>query len=224
MPITIRHIKRLDAGYTGASRTLLGRQFEPMGTTPYNDGLGWQGGAYTTRVYEEGDATLLFPNAGGSDAVQHRNRFGITKQLAEGEASYDPGNEFVDVLPSQLTLQSASATAGAAVATIPTNTVTWNGSIPAGGSVTITINAVINAGTGGQTITNQGTINFDADGNGTNESTGVTDDPSVAGSTNPTSFAALDITQVPTLNEVGLAALCLLLAGAALLRLRRRTA
>ena len=70
MPITIRHIKRLDAGYTGASRTLLGRQFEPMGTTPYNDGLGWQGGAYTTRVYEEGDATLLFPNAGGSDAVR----------------------------------------------------------------------------------------------------------------------------------------------------------
>ena len=108
MPITIRHIKRLDAGYTGASRTLLGRQFEPMGTTPYNDGLGWQGGAYTTRVYEEGDATLLFPNAGGSDAVQHRNRFGITKQLAEGEASYDPGNEFVEIYSSSDLLWSGT--------------------------------------------------------------------------------------------------------------------
>jgi uncharacterized repeat protein (TIGR01451 family) len=147
-----------------------------------------------------------------------------TNPIVKAAQGDNPGNEFVDVLPSQLTLQSASATSGSAVATIPTNTVTWNGSIPAGGSVTITINAVINAGTGGQTITNQGTINFDADGNGTNESSGVTDDPAVTGSTNPTAFAALDITQVPTLNEVGLAALCLLLAGAALLRLRRRAA
>jgi uncharacterized repeat protein (TIGR01451 family) len=62
----------------------------------------------------------------------------------------NPGDEFVDVLPSALQLVSASATSGTAVATIVTNTVTWNGSIPAGGSVTITITATISPGTGGQ--------------------------------------------------------------------------
>ncbi|HEX3529840.1 MAG TPA: IPTL-CTERM sorting domain-containing protein [Thermoanaerobaculia bacterium] len=142
-------------------------------------------------------------------------------KAAQGD---NPGPEFVDVLPSQLALVSASASSGVATATIATNTVTWNGSIPAGGSVTITIVALVKPGTGGQTISNQGTINFDADGNGTNESSALTDDPTVTGAANPTTFVALDITQVPTLGEIGLLTLCLLLAGAALLRLRRRTA
>lgn len=97
MAVTIRHIKRLDVGYTGASRTLLGRQFEPMSTTPYNETRGWQTGDFTTRVNEEGEANLVFPNAGGSDSVQHRNRFQISKQLAEGERSYDPGDEYVEI-------------------------------------------------------------------------------------------------------------------------------
>jgi uncharacterized repeat protein (TIGR01451 family) len=141
-------------------------------------------------------------------------------KAAQGD---NPGHEFVDVLPAQLTLISATATSGTAVATVGTNTVTWDGSIPAGGSVTITITALIKPGSVG-TISNQGTINFDADGNGTNESSGLTDDPSVTGAANPTTFVALDPIQVPTLNEMGLAALCLLLAGAALLRLRRRAA
>src|SRR6185369_5163245 len=100
----------------------------------------------------------------------------------------NPGNEFSDVLPTGLTLVSANATSGTPVATVDTNTVTWNGSIASGGSVTITINAKINNGQAGQTITNQGVINFDADGNGTNEASTLTDDPNVAGSLNPTSF------------------------------------
>jgi hypothetical protein len=49
-----------------------------------------------------------------------------------------------------------------------------NGSIPAAGSVTVT--ATVNSGTQGTTICNQGTFAFDADLNGTNESTGTTDD------------------------------------------------
>jgi uncharacterized repeat protein (TIGR01451 family) len=137
----------------------------------------------------------------------------------------NPGPEFVDVLPAQLTLVSASATSGVASATVATNTVTWDGSIPAGGSVTITIVALIESGTTGQTITNQGTINFDADGNGTNESSGMTDSPALPGAADPTAFVALGgVSEIPTLNEIGFAILCLLLAGAAFLRLRRRTA
>ena len=106
-----------------------------------------------------------------------------------GNQANNPGNEFTDVLPAGLTLVSASATSGTAVATIATNTVTWNGSLtPLGGSTTITINATVKAGTQGTTISNQGTVAFDADVNGTNEASAMTDDPGLGGASDPTSF------------------------------------
>ena len=110
----------------------------------------------------------------------------------------NPGNEFTDVLPAGLTLVSAAASSGTAVATVGTNTVTWNGALaPLGGSVTLTITATIKPGTEGTTISNQGTVAYDADGNGTNESTLLTDDPGVAGAANPTTFV------VPVANVTG---------------------
>jgi uncharacterized repeat protein (TIGR01451 family) len=106
--------------------------------------------------------------------------------VAQGD---NAGNEFSDVLPSSLTLVSASATSGAAVATIGTNTVTWNGSIAALGSVTITIQATIKAATaGGTVVSNQGTVSYDSDANGTNNATALTDDPSTVALNDPTSF------------------------------------
>jgi len=71
---------------------------------------------------------------------------------------------------------------------VGTNTVTWNGSVLNGSPVTITITALVNAGSFGLTINNQGTINYDCNGNLTNACTAQTDDPSVAGAANPTSF------------------------------------
>lgn len=100
----------------------------------------------------------------------------------------NPGNEFTDVLPAGLTLISATASSGTAVATVATNTATWDGSIANGGSVTITITATIIAGTGGQTISNQGTISYDSDNNGTNDASALTDDPGTQTANDPTSF------------------------------------
>lgn len=109
------------------------------------------------------------------------------------------GDEFTDVLPSNLTLVSATATSGNAVATVGTNTVTWNGTLLAlGGSTTITINATINPNTGGAAISNQGNISFDADGNGINESSAVTDDPSTAAANDPTVFNVVANTATAT--------------------------
>jgi uncharacterized repeat protein (TIGR01451 family) len=96
------------------------------------------------------------------------------------------GNEFTDTLPAGLTLTGASATSGTAASA--GNTATWNGSVPAGGSVTVTLTATINAGTEGTTISNQGSVSYDADLNGTNETTVLTDDPSVGGASDPTTF------------------------------------
>ncbi len=135
----------------------------------------------------------------------------------------NPGDEFSDTLPPQLTLVSAVATSG----TVGTagNTVTWNGSIPALGSVTLTIEATINPGTGGQLISNQGTIWYDADGDGTNEATALTDDPNPPGTEDPTDFIVSEIAlEIPTLSTLGFALLALALAGLGLALLRRRSA
>ncbi len=134
----------------------------------------------------------------------------------------NPGDEFTDVLPADLTLVSASATSGTAVATLGTNTVTWNGSLAAGGgSVTLTITATVKAGTEGHTISNQGTVSYDSDGDDTNDATAMTDDPAVGGATDPTVFVVgAPVVEVPALSWTGLSALALLLllAGWALVR------
>lgn len=131
----------------------------------------------------------------------------------------NPGDEFTDILPAELTLVNATANSGTATATVATNTVTWNGSLADGESVTITIDAVIDAGAApGATISNQGTIAYDADGNGTNEASAVTDDPGTAAEDDPTSFQLpgeptppLPV-PIPALDGLGLTVLSALLA------------
>ncbi|MEO8503302.1 MAG: S8 family serine peptidase [Acidobacteriota bacterium] len=139
-----------------------------------------------------------------------------------GTQGDNPGHEFTDVLPAGLTLISAVATSGTA-GTVG-NTANWDGTLAAsGGTVTITITATINAGTAGTTISNQGTISFDADGNGTNESTGSTDDPATIGLLDPTAFVVGQaITQVPTLSPMGLLLLAIAMLTAAWIVRRRR--
>ena len=137
------------------------------------------------------------------------------------------GNELTDVLPASLTLVSANATPGTAVATVGTNTVTWNGAIPAGGTVTITVTATLRVDVAvGTTVSNQATISYDADGNGTNEVSGVSDNPGTGAAGDPTTFAAAAAAAanvaIPVLDGVGLGLLAALVAlGGALLLGRR---
>jgi uncharacterized repeat protein (TIGR01451 family) len=99
------------------------------------------------------------------------------------------GDELTDVLPSSLALVSASASAGTATATPATNTVAWSGSIASGGTVTVTIQATVKTTTAaGTVVSNQGTVRYDANGDGTNESTGATDDPGKPGAADATVF------------------------------------
>jgi uncharacterized repeat protein (TIGR01451 family) len=122
----------------------------------------------------------------------------------------NPGNELTDVLPSSLTLISANATSGTAVANVGTNTVTWNGSIAASGTVTITIQALVKNGTMGSTISNQATVSYDSDANGTNDASRVSDDPSTIAPNDPTSFQVVGI--VPALSQMMLLLLAAALA------------
>lgn len=101
----------------------------------------------------------------------------------------NPGNELVDVLPAQLTLVSASASSGTAVANLGTNAVSWNGALgPLGGAATITIHATIKPDTSGAAVVNQASVAFDADANGTNEANVPTDDPGTPAANDATSF------------------------------------
>lgn len=109
--------------------------------------------------------------------------------IGDGYQEDNSGDEFVDVLPAALSLVSASPTTGTAVANIGTNTVTWNGIIlPFSGTVTITITATVNAGTEGMVISNQATIYYDMHGTSSNGGDRLTDDPTVLGKSDPTSF------------------------------------
>jgi uncharacterized repeat protein (TIGR01451 family) len=133
--------------------------------------------------------------------------------------SDNPGNELVDILPAGLDLVSATATSGTPVANVGTRTVTWNGAIPASSSVTITITATVNSTATG-TLLNQGTVNFDSDGNGTNESSVLTNDPET-GAANDATALATGVASIPSLSPLGLLLLSALLGAAALLALRR---
>lgn len=129
--------------------------------------------------------------------------------LAQGD---NPGPEFEDTLPAGLTLVSASADSG--TVTTLGNTVRWDGSIPAGGTVTVLIMATIDLGTTGMKLCNGATTFFDTDGDGVNESSRLTNAPCC--------FQVMPVALVPSLSGPGLAVLVLLLCALAIFRIRRR--
>ena len=151
----------------------------------------------------------------------------VVTNTGTGAQPDNPGDELTDVLPPELVLVSATATSGMAVATVATGTVTWNGAVAEGGSVTITIEALIRPEVApGTTVENQASFLFDADGDGTNEAGGVSDDPGEAGSADPTSFVVAGggptLAEIPTLGSWGALALALMLALAGGVWLARR--
>lgn len=142
----------------------------------------------------------------------------VLNNAGPGAQADNAGDELTDVLPSTLTLVSASATSGTAVATVGTNTVTWNGSIPASGSVTVTITATINPGAEGAVIVNTAQIASDANGDGTNEIQSTSNAITLQVDRGPA------VTEIPTLSGIGFTLLFVVLAGLGAFMLRRRRA
>jgi uncharacterized repeat protein (TIGR01451 family) len=135
----------------------------------------------------------------------------------------NPGDELTDVLPAELQLVDASVVSGGGtvLADTMTNTVTWNGGIPAGGVVELSIEATVLPGAAGMTVSNQGLIAYDSDLSGDNDASEVTDDPGVPGEQDPTDFVVgFPVAVIPALGGWGLAllALALALAGVGLTR------
>jgi len=142
----------------------------------------------------------------------------VLSNAGPGPQADNPGAELTDVLPTAITYVSSAASSGTATYDGPSRTLSWNGAIPVGGSVTLTITATINGSASGR-VDNQGTINFDSDGNGTNDSAALTDDASVAGASNPTGFVIAGA--IPALGPFGLLLLALGMLVLAPVALRR---
>ncbi|MFO0746178.1 MAG: MYXO-CTERM sorting domain-containing protein [Myxococcota bacterium] len=115
----------------------------------------------------------------------------VTNTGSVGQAD-NPGHELSDVLPPELALKSAVATSGTTVALVASNTVTWDGALTAGASVTLSVQAVLGAVASGQVVSNQATLSFDGDGNGSNESTGASDDPATAAAADATRLTIVE--------------------------------
>ncbi len=148
----------------------------------------------------------------------------ILTNTGPGDQPDAAGNEFTDVLPAPLALVGAAASSGTAIIDEGTNTASWNGALPAAASVTITLSAVLSAAAApGSTVSNQGTILFDAAGDGGNGGAGVTDDPGTAADDDPTSFVVVAepaAVEIPLLGGHGIGVFAGALAAAALLLLR----
>ncbi len=121
----------------------------------------------------------------------------------------NPGDELVDALPPELALAGASASAGGATAA--GNTVSWNGGLAPGASVTIGITATVGPVAPGPPVSNQASVFYDADGDGTNEASSLSDDPDAPGGADPTAFIVTAPVAIPALSPLARCLLVVLL-------------
>jgi glucose/arabinose dehydrogenase len=108
------------------------------------------------------------------DAVRYTIRLENVGRMPQPN---NPGFEFWDRLnPDTLELLGAKASTGRIIAHLDTHLTRWNGEIPPGGVVDITIQARIRSGVTG-VVCNQGIVRYDADRNGDNDTSVRTDNP-----------------------------------------------
>jgi uncharacterized repeat protein (TIGR01451 family) len=146
-----------------------------------------------------------------------------------GSSLDNPGNEFEDPIPSNTTYitGSANASSGTIEYSEPNNMIIWNGDIPANGSIVLTFCVTVDLDVPpGTSISNQGTVNYDSDGDRINDVQMLTDDPATALLEDATKLITASPlppqVQVPAVTPVGLIALAGLLSTIAVLTITRR--
>jgi uncharacterized repeat protein (TIGR01451 family) len=110
-------------------------------------------------------------------------RYSITiSNTGDADQHNNPGNEFEDFIPDNVTYVpgSATATSGTINYEPGENKITWDGDIPAESSVSLTFEITVDSDLdNGTIISNQGTVYWDSNEDGTNDATELTDDPYV---------------------------------------------
>ncbi len=107
-------------------------------------------------------------------------RYTITiSNMGDADQSNNPGNEFEDFIPDNTTFVpgSTAATSGIINYDSGENKITWNGGVPAESAVSLTFDVTVNESLENATlISNQGTVYWDSNEDGTNDATELTDD------------------------------------------------
>ena len=142
----------------------------------------------------------------------------------------NPGHEFTDVLPDSVAA-TGTVSASDGTAALDGNTLNWDGIVPAGGSVTITVTVKVDEeAEDGQVICNQGTVHWDSNADGSNNAQEPTDDPETPTDDDPTCFtvsipanpATVGTIDAPTLSEWAQILFSVLMAGSFIVMLVRR--
>jgi len=133
----------------------------------------------------------------------HMLKYTITiSNTGDANQNNNPGNEFEDSIPVNSTYMSNSATATSGTIGYSSGKIIWNGGIPAKSSVALTFEVTVNQNLkNGTIISNQGTVYWDSNEDGTNDATELTDDPSVPGDHNPTNVTVIAFESPSTVTE-----------------------
>ena len=179
-----------------------------------------------TKEYTDEDGGNVNPD----DLIKYTVRITNTGCADQGDNS---GHEFVDDLPAGVS-PTGTVTSSSGTAAVVGDQVVWDGEIPAGGSVTITFEVKVDSDVADSTdICNQGIVNWDSDGDGTNDAQEPTDDPATSTDDDPTCFTVyisnvaplVGTIDAPTLSEWAQITLTVLIALAfTVMLLRRRKA
>jgi uncharacterized repeat protein (TIGR01451 family) len=98
----------------------------------------------------------------------------------EADQNNNPGDEFEDLIPDNTEFVTGSETAsnGMIQYNAGEDKITWNGAIPAESSVSLSFQVEVDPDlSSGTVISNQGTVNWDSNEDGTNDATELTDNP-----------------------------------------------
>ncbi len=124
-------------------------------------------------------SVVLTADADGNGAVSPGDTLRYTIQIPNTGNQDSLGVVFLlDQIPANTTYVAGSATASAGTAGFDAgnNRVTWTGNIAAGATVRITFDVTVNSGIlPGITIANQGTVQYDSNGDGTPDASEPTD-------------------------------------------------
>ena len=144
------------------------------------DGVAFNSGDATARITAEKSledldgGRLLF-----NDTIQYTIKINNLGSLGQGN---NTGHEFEDFIPDNTAYVDGSlyATTGIVNYDAIENKITWDGSIPSSSNITLTFNVTVNSSLeSGTIISNQGTVYWDSNGDGTNDATEYTDDTSI---------------------------------------------
>ncbi|UCE17404.1 MAG: DUF11 domain-containing protein, partial [Gemmatimonadota bacterium] len=147
-----------------------------------------------TKTDEDVNGDILEPG----DALLYTIVLSNTGTLDQGD---NDGNEFEDVLPAHTIYDGTyvpTASSGVVSYNAGMNRIDWNGTVPAGGSVTITFRVLLDSPLdNGTIISNQGTAYWDSDGNEVNDAEEPSDDPDTPEDDDPTEA---EVVSAPLLN------------------------